>query len=330
MVQTRSTPFLTDSAPIPLDRPFTRAEARAEGVNDKQLAAWVESGMLVHPLRGVFYAAQLPDGLWLRAQCLALIAPEDAVITDRTAGWFHGASMVLAPNAHLEVPRVSMHLSPGNRLRNKLADSGERTFIRGEVIELHGVRVTSKLRTTCDLGMARSRDQAFAGMGMMSNIADFGLEQLVALATSRRFRGYRYVRQFRSLVPHVRPGGQSPPEYVLLLRWLDCSELPYPRLQVPVPAPQGSYYVDVGCDELRYGAEYFGDEFHALEQVEHDESRLDWLDREQGWTVDVLRKHNVYGPRQDVTERLRMGVARARKRFGARGWPELERRPGSS
>ena len=238
--------------------------------------------------------------------------------------------MILAPNAQLEVPRVSMYLSPGNRLRNKLADSGERTFVRGEVIELHGVKVTSKLRTTCDLGMVRNRDQAFAGMGMMMNVADFTHEQLATLATSRRFRGYRYVRQFRSLVSHVRPGAQSPPECALLLRWVDCPELPYPRLQVPVQGPRGWYYVDVGCEELRYGAEYFGEEFHGDSEERDDESRLAWLDRTEGWTIDVFRKHNLYGSSQDVTERLRAGVARARKRFGARAWAELERRrPGA-
>jgi hypothetical protein len=242
MAETARTAFLTADAPIPVDRPFTRAQARAEGVTDKQLADYVERGLLLHPLRGVFHAAQLPDGIELRAACLRLVAPENAVITDRTAGWFHGASMILAPNAHLEVPRVSMYLTPGNRLRNKLAESGERTFLAGEVVDLHGVRVTSKLRTTCDLGMVRNRDQAFAGMGMMLNVADFSSARLVALATGRRFRGYRHVRQFRALVPHVRAGAQSPPECVLLLRWVDCPDLPYPRPQVPVRGPRGWYW----------------------------------------------------------------------------------------
>jgi hypothetical protein len=329
MLKSRPTPFLTADAPIPIDHPFTRAQARAEGVSDKQLAAWIENGLLVHPLRGVFHAAQLPDGIELRAACLALVAPADAVITDHTAGWFHGASMILAPNDHLAVPRVSMYLSPGNRLRNKLAKSGERTFLDGEVVEIHGVRATSKLRTTCDLGMVRNRDQAFAAMGMMMNVADFTHERLVAMAMGRRFRGYRYVRQFRALVPHVRAGAQSPPECVLLLRWVDCTDLPYPRPQVPVMGPRGWYYVDVGCEDLRYGAEFFGDEFHGPEEEEHDEARLEWLDQKGDWIIDVFRKHNIYGPHQDVAQTLRAGVAKARKRFGGSAWADLERRPGS-
>ena len=107
----------------------------------------------------------------MRIACLKLVVPEDAVITDRTAGWLHGASMILAPNDHLVVPEVSMFRPPGYRLRNELAASGERTFAAGEVVDLDGLRVTSQLRTTCDLGMMRGRDQAFAAMGAMAGLA---------------------------------------------------------------------------------------------------------------------------------------------------------------
>lgn len=160
--------FLDHTAPVPIDRPFTRALAIKEGVSDRVLEAWSAAGLLKNPLRGVYHASQLPDGLDLRIACLQQVVPDEAVITDRTAGWLHGASMILAPNDHLRVPQVSMFLPPGYRLRNELARSGERSFLPGEVVELDGLRVTSKLRTTCDLGMMRGRDQAFACMGSMS------------------------------------------------------------------------------------------------------------------------------------------------------------------
>ena len=118
---------LDDSAPIPVDRPFHRNEAAAEGVSDRQLATWCRDGLLAHPIRGVYHAAQLPAGIDLRLACLRLVVPEDAVATDRTAGWLHGASMVLAPNDHLVVPRVSLFRPCGYRLRNELATSGERS-----------------------------------------------------------------------------------------------------------------------------------------------------------------------------------------------------------
>src|ERR1700742_2331149 len=102
--------FLGHDAPVPIDRPFTLSQARADGVTRAQLGAWVSAGLLIHPMRGVFYAANLPDGLELRISCLALVVPVDAVVTGRTAGWLHGAPMVLAPGDHDRVPQVSMHL----------------------------------------------------------------------------------------------------------------------------------------------------------------------------------------------------------------------------
>ena len=142
----------------PTDRPFTYREARSEGLTDRQLAAALTAGHIVSPVRGVFHAAHLDDGLDLRIACLRLVVPEDAVITDRSAGWLHGASMILAPNDHLSVPKVSVYRRPGYRLRNKATASGERSFGPDDVVELDGLRVASPLRTACDLGRLLHRD----------------------------------------------------------------------------------------------------------------------------------------------------------------------------
>ena len=181
--------LLDHSAPVPVDRPFHRTEAAAEGVSDRQLAAWCRAGLLSHPLRGVYHAAQLPAGLDLRLACLRLVVPEDAVVTDRTAGWLHGASMVLAPNDHLVVPRVSMFRPSGYRLRNALAASGERSFLADEVVELGGVRVTSPLRTTCDLGRLRHREPAFCAMEAMARTGAVDLAELVDVAAEQPVPG---------------------------------------------------------------------------------------------------------------------------------------------
>ena len=249
---------LDRSAPVPFDRPFTRAEARGEGVTDRDLALWCERGDLIHRVRGVYHASHLPDGLELQIACLKLVVPDDTIVTDRTAGWLHGASMILAPNDHLVVPKVSMFRPPGYRLRNDLAASGERTFAAGEVVEVDGLLVTSKLRTTCDLGMMRGRDQAFAAMGAMMGVAgdEFDLEELIGQGA--RFRGYRRVRQFRELAPRVDPRPQSPPEHILLLRWTDCPSLPTVTPQLPVQGPDGLLHLDLGVEGLGYAAEYDG------------------------------------------------------------------------
>jgi len=313
--------FLDSTAPVPIDRPFTTALARAHGVNDRRLRVWVASGLLINPLRGVFHAAQLPDGPDLRISCLLLVVPPTAVVTGRTAGWVYGAPMVLAPGDHRVIPRVSMHLAPGNRLRNALTVSGERTFLPHEVVEREGVLVTSKLRTTVDLGMGLPRGQAFAAMCAMSKVADFSREELrFEIREHGRFAGYRGVRQARELEPLVDPGYGSSAECVLGLAWHDEPGMPPLTLQHRVQGPRGSFYLDLSAPALMYAAEYRGARWHGEERTEPDAQRLAWLVEREEWIIDVFDAEDVYGAGRDPGLRLRAGVERARRRIGALAW----------
>jgi len=316
--------LLDDSAPVPVDRPFHRTEAVAEGVTDRQLSAWCRDGLLAHPVRGVYHAAQLPAGIDLRLACLRIVVPEDAVVTDRTAGWLYGASMVLAPNDHLVVPRLSMYRPAGYRLRNALTASGERAFLDDEVVELGGVRVTSVLRTTCDLGRLRHRESAFCAMEAMARTGAVDLDELREVSGGRRYRGYRWVTNLRDLAPRVEGKTQSPPEGIILLRWQDCPDLPRPRPQVHVPAPDGrSFYVDVGVEGLRYGAEYDGVEWHGPERRQHDVDRRGWMTTSRQWEFDIFDKGSLYGRTSDVERRLHEGVRARRLAVGERAWRRL-------
>jgi hypothetical protein len=312
--------FLTADAPIPVDHPFTRVQARAEGVSARQLGAWVAQGLLINPMRGVYHAAQLPDGPELRLSCLSLVVPEDAVVTDRTAGWLHGAPMVLAPGDHLQVPAVSMHLRPGCRLRNPLAGSGERTFHPGELVQVEGLTVTSKLRTTADLGMGLRRGAAFAAMCAMSKVADFEKDELIfEIREKGRFAGYRGVRQARELAPLVRPEYGSGPECILGLAWESEPRMPPLTLQHCVRHPAGAYFLDLSCPALRYGAEYNGPRWHGAERAVYDAERISWLVEHDDWIIDVFGTGDV-GRAQDPGLRMLGGVGRARRRFGSLAW----------
>jgi len=183
-------PFLDGSAPVPIDRPFTSASARAEGVDVRRLRSWLSSGHLVSPVHGVLYAAQLRDCLELRIECLRLVVPEHAVVTDRTAAWLHGAPMALEPNAHIRVPRVDLFLLPGGRIRRGVVRSGQRELFAHEIEEIGGLRVTTSTRAMCDLGMKLPRRQAFAAMCSMLKVGGFTLEDIRQEADVR-FRGHR-------------------------------------------------------------------------------------------------------------------------------------------
>src|SRR3954454_246406 len=193
-MNTHTTPFLNADAAVPIDRPFTTSWARAQGIDPRRLRAWVGAGQLVTPVHGVIHAAQLPDCLELRLECLRLVIPEDAVVTDRTAAWLHGAPMVLQPGAHRQVPAVGVFLLPGGRIRRATARSGQRELFASEIEEIGGIRVTTRLRTVCDLGMKLPRKPAFAAMCSMLKVSDFTLGDIRAQADGR-FKGHRWVRQ---------------------------------------------------------------------------------------------------------------------------------------
>lgn len=283
--------------------PFTARDALSDRATYPMLRRFVRLGLLAHPVRGVYHAPDLPDDLALRVAVLRLVVPRDAVVTDRSAGWLWGADMILAPGAHRVTPDVTIFCPPGRRLRLGLVDSGERMLAPADVADLGGLRVTTPLRTACDLGRLLHRDQALAALDSLSRTGAFRPDDL-ALATTR-FKGYRGVIQLRALVPIVDPGAESPGESIMRMRWYDAG-LPRPACQVPVPAPYGgSYHLDLGVEQERFAAEYDGEAFHGEDQREHDEQRRDWIRNELGWTLVVLRRDNVHGHGQDAEALLR-------------------------
>jgi hypothetical protein len=296
-------------------------------VSGRTIARLVREGLLLNPIHGVLHAAQLPDGLALRVACVRLVVPEDAIVTDRTAGWLHGAPMVLAPNDHLRVPTVDMFRpDPGYRLRGRGVRSGERSLLPDEIVEVDGIRVTSTLRTTCDLGMLLPRVHAFAGMCSMMKVADFD-RSFLADQANRRFKGYRWVRQLRDLEPRVDDRFQSPGECALALRWDDHGNLPPYEPQFEVAGPGGScYFLDLACLGLPYAAEYDGPRWHGLERTDADADRRTWMaEHGERWIIDVFVAADVYGPGQRAGDRLMAGIARARRQFGARAWSGQDR-----
>jgi hypothetical protein len=130
--------------------------------------------------------------------------------------------MMLRPGAHLRVPPVDMFLLPGGRIRRATTRSGQRELFETEIEEIGGLRVTSRLRTVCDLGMKLPRKPAFAAMCSMLKVSDFTLADIRTQADGR-FKGHRWVRQLRALIPLCDPRFESPGECILALI---CHETP--------------------------------------------------------------------------------------------------------
>ena len=309
-------PLFDERFPLPLDRPFTTVQASRAGIPANTLTRLVRDRLLRRLFKGVYVPAQVPDSLELRCQGLALVVPSGAVVTDRTAGWLHGAE-TLAPNDHLDVPPLSVFSRTGSRLRSDLLRSGERSFLPEDLVVLNGLLVTTPLRTALDLGRLLHRDQAIGALDSMLRTQQFSRDEL--LAGVERFRGFRGVVQLRALAPLADPRSESPGESTLRLRWLDITDLPRPTPQVPVldPVRHSTYRLDLALEEIRFAAEYDGERFHSSAQAKaRDQARRRWLSEDQGWTVRVFTRRDVYGPRQDVGSVLRDGIREARGELG--------------
>jgi hypothetical protein len=295
--------------------PFTTQLASDLGVSKQHLHRLAASGLVRHLARGVWMAAHAPDTVATRIAALKLVVPKGAVVCDEAAGWIHGAQMILPPNAHLEVPEIQVFMNQQHhRLRHGLAASGQRVMPARHIAVIDGLAVTTPLRTACDLGRLRRPDRALAALDSLLRLGDFSRDEL--LDEIGLFRGYRHVIQLRRLAPLADPRAESPGESALRLRWLSVPGAPPPDLQIEVRREYGaSYYLDLGCEELGYAAEFDGEAYHYSTpgQIAHDLRR-----REEcavlGWDVDVFTKAHTFGPKQDAVETIAAGLARARRR----------------
>jgi hypothetical protein len=302
---------LTARCPLPLDAPFTPALAQDLGVSRETLRHLVRSGMVRPVLRGVYVAMQAPDTMLLRARCLGLVLPEAAVVTDRTAAWLHGVD-ILPRTARAVAPPVQAFFTTDTRMDRPGVSSGRRDLLPSDITVVHGIRVTTALRTALDLGRLLWRFDALAAI---DGFLRMGVPQELLLAEIGRFKGFRGVVQLRALAPLGDPRAESVAESALRLHWYDAG-LRRPELQVWVYDDRGVgiYRLDIADEDRLFAAEYDGEENHTAEvDRDHDEERREWCTRERGWSFEVFTKVDVYGPLAYPVPRLAAGWNAARK-----------------
>lgn len=312
----RGVVLLDASAPLPIDRPFSSVEADALGVPASLRARLVAGGLIRPMVRGVFVATQVPDSFRLRVSAVRLVAPPHAILVDRTAAWVHGVDALPRSAIH-EMPSLDLFSSSGSRVRRAGIRSGVRDLLPRDIEDVDGVRLTTPLRTACDLGRLLWRYDA---LGAIDGFLRLGVDQARLLAEVDRFKGYRGVVQLRRLAPLGDVGAESPPESALRLHWHESGIAAPPRTQVWVHDDDGTprFRIDVGCPEVRYGAEYFGEEFHGDDDREEDQARLEWLEVRRGWAMEVFTKVDVYGADLGAGDRLNRGFERARRTYATR------------
>ena len=307
--------LLDERCPLPLDRPFTAEQALELGVSRWFLRLLLARALVRPVLRGTYVASQVLDTVDLRAAALRLVVPEAAVVTDRTAAWLHGVDILPRSAVH-EPPPLCVFGSTGSRLRRPQVASGIRTLPPDDVMVLHGVRVTTPLRTALDLGRLLWRFDALAAL---DGFLRLGVPHEHLLLSVERFKGRRGVRQLRYLVLIADGRAESPGESALRLYWYDAG-LPRPELQWWVHDDHGRpvYRLDIALPEIRFAAEYDGRRFHDEndEQREHDDDRRGWLDRRRSWKIEAFDQDDVYASLADPIPRLQDGARMARSRTG--------------
>ena len=173
-----------------------------------------------------------------------------------------------------------------------------------------GVRMTKPLRTALDLGRQRWPEPALTALDALHRLGDFTLPEL--LDEVERFATMRWVTTLRLVAPHTDGRSESGGETVVRWRWTNMP-VPPPRPQVEVRSSTKLARIDVGNDELKFGVEFQGREWHTGEdQEERDEERLEWL-RDAGWIIERVWTPDVYGSER-LEDIIFDGVRRARSR----------------
>ena len=165
---------------LPDHEPFTAVDARARGVT----AGALRRGVLARRARASGARRLPPDRPrgHPRAEGRVPAAGRTARLRDHRP---HGR---LAAGRRARAGAGSTTSRPrgsaSSRLQatgcgNGLSASGERMLTEDDVVEIGGLRVTTALRTACDLGRLLHRDQALAALDSLSRLAAYEPHELL-------------------------------------------------------------------------------------------------------------------------------------------------------
>ena len=144
------------------DHPFTTADLTDLAVSPEQLRAHLRAGQVKQLLHGVYVPGGWPDTVSARARAAARVLPEHCVLVDRSAASLHGIDVF--DYAELDVPPDLEVVSVGgaNPTRRRGVLGGKRDLRTDEITTIEGVRVTTALRTACDIACLLGRRRAVA------------------------------------------------------------------------------------------------------------------------------------------------------------------------
>lgn len=228
---------------LPLDRPFTPAQAAAAGVSRTAVERMQRTGQVRRLVRGVYANASAPDDLAFRAQVVALAAGGDLVAVDRTACWVHGISVDLLSKDG-EVP---LELA-----RTRGRGRGTHRSLAPFDIECHeGARVSTRLRTALDVGRLLPPGIALACLDRLMTDGSFTHTQL--LASLARMGGLEGIAQLRVVASLVDTRACCAAESLLRWHW-NTARVPTAIPAMTVVASGRLVRLSIGTEHRRFGA----------------------------------------------------------------------------
>jgi hypothetical protein len=260
---------------LPLDRPFTRAMARAVGIERTSLERMLNERTVRRLLRGAYAARSTPDSRDVRAAAVALVVGREAIAVDRTAAWVLGVDVTGLPAAE---PRPLEILSPGRAGRGALGSG--RQLAGHDVQRIDALRLTTPLRTALDLGRLLPPDLALGAMDRL--LAGGGFSMVDLLAEIPRMAGHRGVGQLRTLAVQVDARSMCLAESTLRLHWHQA-RLPTAVPGMPVCASGRLVRLSLGVERRQFGAVLAG-QVSAADLVALEGA---------GWRVVVLSEERV-------------------------------------
>lgn len=278
-------------------RPFTRAQARAVGLTDRQLAGPELRRLIV----GVYVGAPVPLTPVLLAEAALLVHPAGAVASHTTAARILRAAVPGDPCVHLTV--------------SKHEDRRQRTGVRCHVAALaatditlsQGVRLTTAARTFVDLaGTLSLVDLVVLGDSLVRR----GLTTPELLVSSCRDARGAWAGHARTAAAYVRERVDSPMETRLRML-IVLAGLPEPKVNLDIRDEHGLVVLrfDLSYPEVRLAIEYDGR--HHLEhdsQWERDHVRRDEV-ADRGWRLLTVTSKGIYREPEQTVERVRKALA---------------------
>ncbi|MHA7283083.1 type IV toxin-antitoxin system AbiEi family antitoxin domain-containing protein [Arthrobacter sp. TMS2-4] len=234
------------------------------------------------------------------------------VYSHETAAVLHGLDLWRPGNdVHVTQPTRTSNASHGADVRNHSAQLEE-----DDVVLLHGLPVTSLLRTAVDCARTLPFDRALivADQSMAR-----GVTRSAALTAVDQLGPAAGVGRASAVITAADPLSESPGETLTRSRLLRFG-LPPALSQVEVSTRRGRYRLDFAWPELLVGLEfdgrvkYFG--AAVTDEVLYEERRRERALVEEGWTILRIEWSDLFRE-AELEARLRGALCRAASRIAA-------------